>query len=235
MTGARKSMYAQRAELIDAASTWRSSSRCGCFPRGRPAGSGWSGTDGEARRREELPRRGAGERVVPRELVEDVERACLLELEPETRLAGPLLDHEEPARIVGRLLAAAALHLRDRQVEAEEVDVGIGLGLVEGTAHLVARRLLLLGRRQQDELARLAQVDRPVGVPRPIRAVRVDDGGRVLLQQLAADREHGLRRLGARAGAVVVVAEIRLGQPGVQLGDIVELLPERVLAQPLRC
>ena len=111
---------------------------------------------------------------------------------------------------------------------------GSDLGLVERGAHLRPRRLRLLGGVERDEVARLGEVDRAVGVARPVRAVGVDHRGRVLLQQLAADHEHGLRLLLlAGMDAVVVLAEIRRWRTGVELRDVVQLLAQRVLAQPL--
>jgi len=50
-------------------------------------------------------------------------------VEPEARLPGALLEHEEPTGVVGRVLTGAAARLPDGEVEAEEVDVRLDLGI----------------------------------------------------------------------------------------------------------
>ena len=63
--------------------------------------------------------------VVPGQVVPTSDRRVDVEAEP--RLARPLLDDEEPARVVVRLRRVAAARLLGGQVEAEEVDVGVDL------------------------------------------------------------------------------------------------------------
>ena len=80
--------------------------------------------------------------------------------------------------------------------------------------------------RQVGQLPRPRLVDRAVEAF-PLGAVRVDDGGRVLLQQLAANREHELVLLVALRLAVVVLVEAGVLRPAVQLRDVEEALAQR--------
>ena len=64
--------------------------------------------------------------------------------------------------------------------------------------------------------------------------LREDHRGRILLEQLAADDEHRLLRRSRRALARLLWSpSFEAGGPAVQLGNVVELLLERILAQAL--
>src|SRR5204862_7345755 len=69
-------------------------------------------------------------------------------------------------------------------------------------------------------------VDRAVPAV-PLGTMRVDDGGGVLLQQLAANREHELVLFVALGLAIVVLVESGARGPAVQLGDVEEPLAQR--------
>ena len=130
------------------------------------------------------------------------------------------------------MLAAVAHRLVDGQVEAEEVDIGLELGLVEGCADLGERRVGLLLVGQVIELALLGGVDLPVRIGLPLGVLGVDHRGRVLLEQLAADREHDLVLRGARGLSRRVCAQRAAAGPAVQLRDIADALPLRVGRRP---
>ena len=151
-------------------------------------------------------------------------------VEAESRLARPLLEHEEPA---GGSSVAPVAGLPPRassavEVEAEEIDVGIDLGLVE-RASAPSRAAGPPSRRRRGRTSSRSWLGSmwPFFVAHFAR-VGVDDRGRVFLQELAADREDDLIALLARVGlAVVVLAQLRAARPGVDRRDVVELLAQR--------
>ena len=120
-------------------------------------------------------------------------------------------------------IAACSLHLLDGEIEAEKEDIIRGTRLIERRAGLRSRRILLLVRGQ------------PIGFAQAAGHLGVlgeDHRVGILLQQLSADDQHGLRLRGlTRRNAVVVVAQRGRGSPAMDLGNVVELLFERVFAQ----
>ena len=133
-----------------------------------------------------------------------------------------LMQKNHPASSVG-VGAVAALRLRDRQVEAEEVMSGDTRASYSGVLTMVSGGSASCAVVSSTSLRSLRGVcDTVVGLP--TRLVRVDDRGRVLLQQLAADHQHDLLLVVARLLAVVVVAELGDTRPAVQLRDVAERL-----------
>src|SRR6185436_1365751 len=102
------------------------------------------------------------------------------------------------------------------QIEAEEADVRLDLRLEDGSL---------------DEQVRIAVVELPdeavLCFLSPPGLLRVDDGGRIFLEQISAHDEHQPRvaRLGSgRQGPAGVCAERALAVPRVQLLDVEQLL-----------
>ena len=136
--------------------TWTSSACCVAFSGSVGAASVNVGV--VAPDADELARR---QDVGPREVVPDLERAVARDVEAEARLARTLLDHEEPAGVVG-CLRRLALGLLGGQVEAEEGDVGVDARLVERRSRLRGRGRGRIGESTSARSWRL--VDRAVGV-----------------------------------------------------------------------
>src|SRR5690606_9825514 len=171
--------------------------------------------------------RRARQHVFPRQVVPDVDRGLLVDIQPEAWLTGALLDDEEPAWVVARLRAVVALRLLSGQVEAEEVDIWRDLRLVQWRLDDVTRGVGFLRRRQLDQPPLHRVVD--VVVARlPARAVRVDHRVRILLQQLAANNEHYFLLGLATFLAVIVITQLREAGPQMQRRDIAQLFAQRI-------
>ena len=98
---------------------------------------------------------------------------------------------------------------------------------------MVARRIVFQALGNVGEIALDGVVDLAgrgaVGIllHLPLGLVRVDDGGRVALEQLAADHEHDFLLFRAVHLAVVVIAEHGLRRPGVEFRNVLEPLVQR--------
>src|SRR4030095_11387196 len=135
-------------------------------------------------------------------------------------LAWTLFDDKEPAGLVlvAGMCSVATFGFLGAQVETEEVNIGINFRAVERCFDYGARRLVLLTLGYIGKIALLSQIYLPV-FDRPFRFVRVDDRGRILLQQFTTNHEDKLRSLSTSC-AVIVIAKIRRKHPTMQLGNV---------------
>ena len=163
-----------------------------------PAGRNWPG-------------RAARHGVVPGQLVEDLQRGAGRDSSrPKRGSPGPLLDDEEPAGIVVRVLPGAALGLVDRSGRSRRSRCrDRPWPRRAGCASCCAAGAAPRRPSSWSSMRGLVEVDRAVGLARPQRVLGVDHRGRVFLEQLAADDQHGLLAGFAGGCAVVVVAELR--------------------------
>ena len=94
-----------------------------------------------------------------------------VDVEAEARLARPLLDDEEPARVLrAPRRCPPPARVLGGQVEAEEVDVGIDLRLVERRRDLLSAGCACSAGRSGDQRPLLRSVDRAVRRCAPTRA-----------------------------------------------------------------